>query len=69
MAVASGIVINGLPILLPKGDQYHYGNVGVVPFYRKQVITPNGFVIIIPDGNDESAFSEALKRKLLIEVS
>jgi len=69
LAVASDIVINGLPILLPEGDQYHGGNVGVVPFYQEQVITPNGFVVVVPNGNDASAFGEALKRKLIMEIA
>ena len=69
LAVASGIVINGLPILLPKGDRYYEENIGVVPFYQEQVITPCGFVVVVPDGNDASAFGEALKRKLLMEIS
>ncbi|MDO8407677.1 MAG: DUF1194 domain-containing protein [bacterium] len=69
LAVASGIVINGLPILLPESDQYHYANVGVEAFYRDHVITPNGFMVVVPNGNDASAFSNALKRKLLMEVA
>jgi len=71
LAVASGIVINGLPILLPENDSYYFigDNAGVVPFYQEQVISPNGFIVVVPNGNDAGAFGEALKRKLLIEVS
>lgn len=69
LAVASGIVINGLPILLPENDMYHGRNVGVVPFYEKDVIGgPGSFLVVVPDGNDAKAFGEALKRKLLMEV-
>lgn len=68
-AVASGIVINGLPILLPEDDHFSGENMGVVPFYRKNVISRDGFVVVVRDGNDPGAFADALKQKLLIEIS
>jgi hypothetical protein len=58
-AVASGIIINGLPILSeqPTLDSY----------FREQIIGGLGAFIVV--AQDFEAFSEAIRRKLIVEIA
>ena len=58
-AQQQGIVINGLPIdARPEVDIERY--------YREQVITPGGFVIV---ANGMQDFGRAIRRKLILEIT
>jgi len=73
-AVAAGITINALPIIddRPIGtfdghmSYAQWGNEGAVAFYRNYVIGGPGCFLV--EVRDYSAFGEALKRKLLLEL-
>ena len=58
-AQQQGVVINGLPIQArPEVDIERY--------YREQVITPGGFVIV---ANGMQDFGRAIRRKLILEIT
>lgn len=58
-AVASGIIINGLPIIEVEPDLEHY--------YRENVIGgPDAFIVV---ARDAGSFGVAILRKLLVEVA
>lgn len=74
IAVAAGITINALPIIddRPIGtfdghmSYAQWGNEGALAFYRNYVIGGPGCFLV--EVRDYSAFGEALKRKLLLEM-
>lgn len=64
-ALAAGATINGLPILRP-GDPGRAGG-GLEPLYEAHIIGgPGAFVV---SANNRTAFAEAVKRKLILEIS
>lgn len=75
-AIAAGITINAIPIIdkRPIGTYdgrmtysvQHWGLGSVADFYRRNVIGGVGSFLV--EANDYSAFGEALKRKLLMEL-
>jgi len=76
VAVAAGITINALPINegRPIGTfdghmaytVQHWGLYGMTEFYRRDIIGGVGSFLV--EARDYSAFGEALKRKLLMEL-
>jgi len=76
-AVAAGIIINALPIIdgriLGTYDGHmtystvQWGQGGIMAFYRRDVIGGAGSFAL--EVHDYSAFGEALKRKLLLEIA
>lgn len=58
-AATQGITINGLPIVTPVEPT-------VDDYYRRFVVTPNGFVIV---ADDFGAFAQAIRRKIIWEIS
>ena len=64
--VAEGVVINGLPII-NRHPRFGRLELDVDQFYRDSVIGGGGSFAIVAE--DFSAFSEAIKRKLLQEIS
>jgi hypothetical protein len=64
-AVAKGITINGLPILLKKADPFGIPNLD--EYYQQCVVGgPGSFMIPVTDVDN---FKTAIRRKLIIEVS
>lgn len=64
-ALAAGATINGLPILRP-GDPGRSGG-GLEALYENHIIGgPGAFVVT---ANDRDAFADAVKRKLILEIS
>lgn len=64
-ALAAGVTINGLPILRP-GDPGRAGG-GLEALYQNHIIGgPGAFVVT---ATDRAAFAEAVKRKLILEIS
>jgi len=64
--VAAGVTINGLPII-NRHPRFGRLELDVDQFYRDNVIGGEGSFYIVAE--DFSAFSEAIKRKLLQEIS
>lgn len=58
-AHAQGVIINGLPILA-------HDNRDMEMYYRENVITPGGFVIVAHGFED---FARAIRRKLVLEIT
>jgi len=75
-AVAAGVTINAIPIVDQRRigtfdgrisySVQNWGLVSVADFYRQDVIGGVGSFLV--EANDYSAFGEALKRKLLMEL-
>lgn len=67
-AVASGITINGLPILDPGGGPFSRFNIANLDlYYRDCVIGGTGaFLVVAADFND---FARAVRRKLVLEIA
>lgn len=63
--LAAGITINGLPILRPYDPGR--GNGGLEDIYASQIIGGMGAFTVA--ANDRATFSQALKRKLILEIS
>ena len=65
--VADGIVINGLPII---NEHPRYGRAsgpGLVPYYTEAVVGGPGHFVIV--AKDFSTFADAVRRKLIQEIS
>lgn len=60
-AQEKGYVINGLPII---GNEEN-----IESYYREHIVTEGGFVITAPNDDDETTFVNAMRRKLLFELS
>ena len=67
-AVASGVTINGLPILDPGGGPFSRFNIANLDlYYRDCVIGGTGaFLVVAADFND---FARAVRRKLVLEIA
>ncbi|WP_417668110.1 DUF1194 domain-containing protein [Roseibium sp.] len=66
LAVANGIVINGLPLMTRGGIGSHYNIDDLDEYYRRCVIGgPGSFVVPV---NDWAQFPEAVRRKLVLEI-
>ena len=66
-ALAQGIVINGLPLLLKPRLYFWTGGAGLDDYYRDCVIGgPGSFVIPV---TKESHLARAIRRKLLLEIA
>ncbi|MGD9509838.1 MAG: DUF1194 domain-containing protein, partial [Geminicoccaceae bacterium] len=66
-AVASGIIINGLPIQLSPGGPFGLGAGDLAAYYRDCVIGgPGAFVIPV---TEEGQLLEAIRRKLILEIA
>ena len=64
--VASGVTINGLPII-NRNPRFGRYELDVDKYYAASVIGGPGAFLIVAE--DFSAFSEAIRRKLLQEIS
>jgi len=66
--VAQGIVINGLPILLKTGGIYNLLNIPNLDLYYRDCVIggPGAFMVTI---DNAIAFEEAIRRKLVLEIS
>lgn len=63
--LAAGVTINALPILRPDDPGRAHG--GLEALYEAQIIRgPGAFVVTAEDRN---SFAEAVKRKLILEIS
>ncbi|WP_417684193.1 DUF1194 domain-containing protein [Roseibium sp.] len=66
MAVAKGIIINGLPLMTRGGFGSQYNIDDLDEYYRRCVIGgPGSFVLPV---NDWPQFPEAVRRKLVLEI-
>ncbi|MGI9383369.1 MAG: DUF1194 domain-containing protein [Methyloligellaceae bacterium] len=65
---ASGIIINGLPIVLKLGDPAGFHQVGDLDFYYKDCVIggPGAFLIGVRDARE---FPEAIRKKLILEIA
>ena len=67
-ALASGIIINGLPIKI-KPDHIDPSNYEIEKYYSTKVIGGIGsFIVTVEDGDDEGAFTRAIIQKLVREI-
>ncbi|PVB63312.1 DUF1194 domain-containing protein [Labrenzia sp. 011] len=65
-AVASGLVINGLPLMTRGGGGFRFNIPDLDEYYRRCVIGgPASFVIPV---NNWAQFPEAVRRKLILEI-
>lgn len=66
--IGSGIVINGLPIVLKLGDPAGFHQVGDLDFYYKDCVIggPGAFLIGVRDARE---FPEAIRKKLILEIA
>lgn len=67
-AVARGITVNGLPILLRKGETAGYFDLENLDVYYQDCVVggPGSFIVPVRDRN---SFSEAIRRKLILEMA
>ncbi len=63
--LAAGVTINGLPILRPDDPGRAHG--GLEAAYAQQIIGGTGAFVIT--AKDRAAFAEAVRRKLILEIS
>ena len=67
-AVAAGIVINGLPILNDRPNQFGYPIMkGLVLYYRECVIGGPGAFIVTAESFED--FADAIRSKLILEIA
>jgi len=66
--VASGITINGLPIMLNRPNSYNMGDIANLDQYYEDCVIggPGAFVVPI---RDREKFKEAIRTKLVLEVA
>lgn len=64
--LAAGITINGLPILCRECDGWPAG-AGLERAYAERIIGGEGAFVVTADGRDR--FAEAVRRKLILEIS
>ncbi len=66
-AIGQGITINGLSL---QGEVSDENNVGIKEYYEQKVIGgPGAFSIFVENPDDLDAFTRAVRRKLIMEIS
>ncbi len=66
-AIAKGITINGLPILIDEGGYGDANSAGIDQYYARCVIGGRGSFAIVARGFND--FARAVRRKLILEIS
>ncbi len=67
-ALATGVTINGLPILDESGGMYSYYNIPDLDLYYRNCVIggPGAFIVVAADFKD---FARAVRRKLILEIA
>lgn len=66
--LAQGIVINGLPIMIKRGNPGGYFHLEELDIYYEDCVI-GGFGSFMITVNDKSRFHEAIRRKLILEIA
>jgi len=66
--LADGIVINGLPIMIKRGNPGGYFHLEELDIYYEDCVI-GGFGSFIITVNDKTRFKEAIRRKLILEIA
>ena len=67
-ALAAGIVINGLPIMIKRGNPGGYFHLDRLDLYYEDCVI-GGFGSFMITVNDADKFQEAIRRKLIMEIA